>query len=107
MKSHFTKSWLTWSAPALWMSVVLQRSRCNPVVASLDWSNVLSTGTAFKGAQHVLRGMTDGRGQLLIAQGFIQSLLTLGERSLLTVQPSLPIDTDTASCVASQLLIFN
>lgn len=83
------------------MAAVFWLSGCNSVFSRLEWSSVLSTRTAFEGA-------IDGHRQLLIAESFIQSLLTQGkDPCLLITLPSLPLKVDTISCLSSQLIIFN
>lgn len=71
------------------------------VFSRLEWSTVVSTRTAFQGG-------IDGHRQLLIAESFIQSLLTQGkDPCLLITLPSLPLDVDTTSCLSSWMIIFN
>lgn len=99
------KSWLTWSAPCV-LDIVLWLSRCKLFVSRLERTDVLSIRTAFERGLHAFRCVIDGHGQHLIAGDFIRKLADSRERSLFAY-PSLPLNMDTASCLASQLIIFN
>lgn len=74
MKSHFTKELANLLSPLHFGRFsVLWLSHCNPIASRLEWSNMLSIGTALEGTLHALGGVIDGHRQLFIAEGFIQS----------------------------------